>query len=369
MSITLTVALSLQSQISNALASNSSSNLVAVANPATEGRVLSAARPLPGIQHTSVVTTVSTSPVAINGAPVANLVGPAPTGGRRHGRRGGEELGGVTGINLRRGDRPEGITLVDGRDLSSRDAGTNNVLLRSELQFPPWNLALGDRVTLRESGTGTTRTVRTVGFYDRPRRRTFGAFFTGPIYADRGLVLALGAGDAQSVISFTINPDDLTQDAATLQRGVPGVLVIDIGDLSRIIDTVLSELLNLLAVITAIALGAGLAVVGNGVALAMLERRREIALFKAIGFSPGSVLRFVLVENALVGTLAGAVSVLAVAIALGILSRLALRNAIGFDPGVALLTLVLAAALAVATAYITARGPIKIRPIEALRNE
>ena len=171
------------------------------------------------------------------------------------------------------------------------------------------------------------------------------------------------------MLSFTISPDKLTQDAAKLQTGVPGILVLDIGDLTRVIDTILGELLNVLAVITALALGAGLAVVGNGVALAMLERRREIALFKAIGFAPNTVMQFVLVENALAGTLAGAVSVLAVVAALAVLSRVALDQVIGFDPKVASLILVIAALLAIATSYLAARTPINIRPIEALRND
>jgi putative ABC transport system permease protein len=371
MSITLTVALSLQSQIASALASNSSANLVAVASPSSEASVLRASRKLSGVTHTEIVTTVTTSPVAVNGRSVSSILGPDPVGTRgfRGERDRGEELGGITGVNLRRGDRPANVAVVAGRGLSGQDAGSNNVLLLSQLQDPPWNIAVGDTVTLRESGIGTTKVLHVVGFYDRARRRTFGSFFTGPVYGDRGMAIALGKGDAQSVISFSVAPDKLTQDAAILQRSVPGILVVDVGDLTRIIQTVLGELLNLLTVVTAIALGAGLAVVGNGVTLAMLERRREIALLKAIGFGPRSVLQFVLVENALIGTLAGAVSVIAVVFALGLFSRLSLQRAIGFDPVVATLTLLLAAALAIVTAYITARGPVKIRPIEALRNE
>ncbi len=150
---------------------------------------------------------------------------------------------------------------------------------------------------------------------------------------------------------------------------MPGVLVIDVGDLAAVVETILSELLNVLDVITALVLGAGTAVVANGVALAMFERRREIALYKAVGFGPSSVLHFVLVENALIGTIAGAASVLAAAIALGLLSRLALQRAVGFDPVLAVYVLAAAVVLAVFTAYLAARAPIGVRPLEALRNE
>jgi len=368
MSITLTVALSLRGQINSALASEGSTNLVALTNPRDERSLLAAANRLPAVQHRAVVTVVQTTPIAINGQPLASIIGPS-AGGDGEERR-GRSLDGVTGIDLRRGDQPSGIRITQGRNLVAADAGTNHALLRGELTGFPFRLRLGDEVTLREAGTGQTRTVRAVGFFQRPRRtRGFGSFFVAPIYADRSIPVALGGSDAQTVVSFTIASAQLTHDATTLQRGAPGALVIDIGDLAAVVENILNELLNLLAVITALALGSGLAVVGNGVALAMLERRREMALFKAIGFGPGNVLRFVLVENALAGTLAGAVAVLALVVALGIISRVALQHAIGFDPVVAVLVLLGATLLAVLTAYLAARTAVKVRPLEALRNE
>ncbi|MBV9279704.1 MAG: FtsX-like permease family protein [Chloroflexi bacterium] len=371
MTITLTVAISLRSQIDAALASNGSTNLVAIANPGDEQRLIRSSRSLPGVRSRSDTTVVGTNPVAVNGRPLVAVIGPSqPTAGGDPEDRPSRLLGGMTGWNLSRDDLPAGMTIVAGRALDARDVGTNHVLLRYELQDPPFSLQVGDTVTVRDSGTGRSTTLRVVGFYQRPRRgRAFGSFFTPPIYADRSLAIALGGSDAQTVGSFSIDPTVLTQDATTLQRTLPGTLVIDVGDLTAAVETLLNELLNLLAVITALVLGAGVAVVANGVALAMMERRREIALFKAIGFGPGRVLQFVLVENALIGSLAGAVSVLCTAIALRVLSNLALAQAVGFDPVLAVVVLVIATGLAVVTAYVTARTPLRVRPIEALRNE
>jgi ABC-type antimicrobial peptide transport system permease subunit len=77
----------------------------------------------------------------------------------------------------------------------------------------------------------------------------------------------------------------------------------------------------------------------------------------------------VLVENALAGTLAGAVSVLMVVVTLGLISHFALTRAIGFDPVIAVLVLLGATVLAVTTAYLAARTAVRVRPLEALRNE
>ncbi|HEX8919637.1 MAG TPA: FtsX-like permease family protein [Chloroflexota bacterium] len=371
MALTLTVALSLQSQINQVLAASGSTNLVAITGATTQSAVTRASQHLQGVKQSQTVTVISTRPTRINGEPLASVIGPAPAGaaGEWDEER-GRLLGGVTGYDLQNGQGPANISVELGRPLGPQDAGTNHVLVRSSLLGYPFNLQLGDSVTLHEPGSNTARTVRIVGFYHRSVRvRNFGTFFTPPVIGDAALARSLGGSDAQTVVSFTVDPKHLSQDATSLQRAVPGALVINVGDLKAIVETILNELLNLLGIITALVLGAGLAVVANGVALAMLERRREIALFKAIGFSPASVLRFVLVENAFLGTLAGAVSVLATAIALGLLSHYALQQAIGFDPTVAILVLLVASLLAMITAFLAARAPVSVRPIEALRNE
>jgi len=372
MTITLTVALSLRNQINTALASINSTNLVAITSPDKERSVVRQSQSLLGVKDRVVTTTVQTNPVAINGQPLAQVIGPsqAPAGGDEGDNEASRFLGGITGYDLAHGGAPSNIVVVDGTPLGPADTRTNHVLVRSAMEGPPYNLAPGSTVTLSESGTGKRATVRVIGFYARQRGvRRFSAFNSPPVYGDRSLAVRLGGSDAQSVISLSVDPDNLAADATTLQREAVGSLVIDIGSLVAVVEQILNQLLNVLAVITALVLGAGVAVVANGVGLAMLERRREIALFKAIGFGPARVLQFVLLENAILGSLAGAVSVLIAAILLGLISHFALQQAVGFDPTVAVVVLLAAIILAVVTAYLTARRPLRIRPIEALRNE
>jgi predicted lysophospholipase L1 biosynthesis ABC-type transport system permease subunit len=372
MTITLTVALSLRNQINTALANISSTNLVAITSPDKEQSVVRQTQGLSGVKDRTVTVTVQTNPIAINGQPLSQVIGPGqiPNGGDEGDNEVGRFFGGVTGYDLAHNGGPSNIRVVDGSTLTVADAGTNHVLVRSILEGPPYNLSPGSTVTLKEAGTGKTATVQVVGFYARPRGvRRFSDFNSLPVYGDRSLAVRLGGSDAQAVISLTVDPNNLASDATTLQREAVGSLVIDIGSLVAVVEQILNELLNVLAVITALVLGAGVAVVANGVGLAMLERRREIALFKAIGFGPSRVLQFVLLENAILGSLAGAVSVLIAAILLALISHFALQQAVGFDPGVAMIVLLIAIVLAVVTAYLTARRPLRIRPIEALRNE
>jgi putative ABC transport system permease protein len=368
MALAVTVARGLQGEISAALARNGT-NLVLITDPSGSGGAARAVRSLAGVRTATTDVVVSTRPLAVNGTPIGSITR-VHSDSSADPDRPGHQLGGITGLNLGRGQTVAGIRVVAGRPLGARDSGSNHVLLPNGLRGAPLHLKPGDSIRLEESGTGRRGDVRVVGFYSRPfRRRGFSSFFLSPILGDRHLALRLGGPDAQVVMSLGINPDLLAQDATSLQNAVPGALVIDIGNLTAIIDRILGELLDVLAVITAIALGAGIAVVGNGVALAMLERRREIAVYKSIGFRPADVLRFVLVENALVGGLAGAFSILAAALGLDLLSHFALQTAVPFDPGVSVTVVLVAALLAVLTAFVAGRRPIGVRPLEALRND
>jgi putative ABC transport system permease protein len=370
MTVSLTIAVGLQQQLLSALAANRASNLVAVGSGDSGPRILAASHGLTGVHSYTVTMTAQTEPLAINGRKVSSITGGATSNPYSSPDMDFWTLSGVTGWDLRAGELPPSLRIVVGRALAPGDAGTSHVLLNERLAGWPWYMRVGDRLTLRETGSTIVRSVRVIGFYQRQRGAgRFSALSTPPIYGDRSLALALGGPDVQTVVSFSADQSALAHDAALLQQALPGTLVIDVGDLTAIVDTILSELLQLLAVITILVLGAGVAVVANGVALAMLERRREIALFKAIGFGPSSVEGFVLTENALIGTLAGAASVLLTAIALGLLSHFALQQPIGFDPGLAVFVLVVATLVAVVTAYLSSRGPIGVRPLEALRNE
>lgn len=371
MSLTLTVALSLQHQLSAALAATRAANLVAIASEGDRGTILRASQRLPDIRKRSAVTIATTRPLAVDGRSLARIIGPAPSSGDPEDRQ-VRLLDGITGYNLRQGSRPIDTQIVDGRGLIFSDTGSNHVIVSARLQGPPMKLHPGSRIRLTASGSGKMRTVTVIGFYTHPhgfRARGFTAFFTPPVYGDHSLALSLAGSDAQTVASFTVDATNLAADSTALQRAVPSALVLNVHDLTAVVQRILSDLLNVLIVITALALGAGLGVVGNGVTLAMLERYREIAIYKAIGFQPGNVLGFVLLENALTGVIAGAFSVLLVAVGLAALSHFALQTAIGFDPLLAVLVLIVASLLAVVIAYFSARRPIDVRPLEALRNE
>lgn len=134
-------------------------------------------------------------------------------------------------------------------------------------------------------------------------------------------------------------------------------------------------------VIGIFSLMAGIVGVGNIMLITVKERTREIGVRKAIGATPGSVLRLIIFESILITTAAGYIGLL-----FGLLVTEAISNVIGGDSKatmnspsifkdptvdlgtVALATLVLIVAGVVA-GLIPALKATRVRPIEAMRAE
>src|SRR5258708_12844376 len=74
----------------------------------------------------------------------------------------------------------------------------------------------------------------------------------------------------------------------------------------------LNNLIIMLTTVASLAMIAGLIIIANAVALAMLERRREIGILKSVGHTSTSILATVLIENGLVGLLGSMVPMLLV---------------------------------------------------------
>src|SRR5258708_32695688 len=77
----------------------------------------------------------------------------------------------------------------------------------------------------------------------------------------------------------------------------------------------------MLVAIALLSMIAGVIIIANSVALAMLERRREIGILKSVGYTSGTVLREVLIENEIVGASGAFIAMLLAAGGVGLLGR------------------------------------------------
>ncbi|MBV9228276.1 MAG: ABC transporter permease, partial [Chloroflexi bacterium] len=203
------------------------------------------------------------------------------------------------------------ITLKDGRNLNVADAGTNDVIVNAKLQLAPLRLHVGDTLIVQSADGSVTKVLKIVGFYDNSdptRNLNFGA-----ILADEQVAMQLGGPSTLKVFSLQIDPEQLPSFKRQINKIVPGALIISVVDIDALINQVLDNLIIMLTTVASLAMIAGLIIIANAVALAMLERQREIGILKSVGYTSRSVLATVIIENGLVGMLGSLVAMLLVA--------------------------------------------------------
>jgi ABC-type antimicrobial peptide transport system permease subunit len=110
-------------------------------------------------------------------------------------------------------------------------------------------------------------------------------------------------------------------------------------------------------------------IIANTVALAMLERRREMGILKAVGHSSRSVLSQVLIENGIVGGIGAVAGMAAVTAATGQLGDRVLKTDLGVGTPIVIIVIAAIVVIVVVVAAAVAYGPTRVRPLEVLRYE
>ena len=151
--------------------------------------------------------------------------------------------------------------------------------------------------------------IRLKGF----RIPVVGVYHGGIGFEDEGVGVPIavaerlsGRTNGVSTIAVNVAPDASEGEvAASVRREFPGTVTIaNPGEAARANPSF--EIVNkTVLVIAALALVLGAIAVTNTMAMAVLERQRELALMAAVGWSPGQVAALVIGEGAAVG-LAGA---------------------------------------------------------------
>lgn len=320
-----------------------------------------------------------TTPQDINGTPIGQLIGPVdPNAAHDESRSPAaivRQLSGMQGYDLARGQLPEVGTapeaIVDtlgpaGRMLNASDAGTDNIIVDASLRDTPLKLKLGDKLTQRNGITGQSRTLTVVGFYKATESglNTNLVPVLGSVEATRGL----GGASTQGLWYLQVAANATGSVTDALSAAVPRAQVFNLADLVAQVGQVLDNLLLMITAIASLALFAGVVIIANAVALAMLERRRELGIMKAVGYTSRRVLGVVLIENGLIGALGGLLGMLLVALATFAFNQYA-GLAIGVSIATTLGLIALVAAVALLVAALVAWGATRVRPLEVLRYE
>jgi len=364
----------LRDTINNALANNLTYNVVTIASKNDVGALQSGQNTIPGLSKSSQNTIATTVPVAINNQPIADILKNVPSGVSftSLGRQGVlAELNGVEGFDVANHQVPDttSLTITDGRNLNASDAGTRNILLPWQLvHLDPLkgSIGVGSTIVLASVDGKQTVTMTVVGVY---RSSGFSGSFE-PILTTTSAVQAFSSSvTPQTIFYMKIASDKVGQALAAIGKLAPGAFVFNLANIGDYIDQYLNYMLLTLSTIAGLSLLAGVIIIANAVALAMLERRRELGILKSVGYTSGTVLSEVLIENGIIGGLGATLAMLLVTFAMNLLGRLVFHTSFGVNDLIVLVLILGAALLAMITAALVAYGSVRVRPLEVLRYE
>jgi putative ABC transport system permease protein len=201
------------------------------------------------------------------------------------------------------------------------------VMVSGSAAYGPRQVLVGDRLA-SELRLRPGSTLRLAG---RPFT-VAGTYHTGIFFEDGGAVVAMPVaqrlahrpGEATTIAVQLAPAVRHAAAARALRRALPGTQVIETADDAARAGANGQLVHNAVTIIAALALLVGGLGVLNTMAMAVLERRRELALLSAVGWSRGRVALLVLLEGVATSVLGAGIGVL-----LGIIGASRLNDALG----------------------------------------
>jgi len=372
--VVLALGQNIQTKIAAAISTQVKYNAYVIAGPNTKDQAAAAIKKTSGIQAEQINSLAQGVPVSVNGTPVAQIVANAPQSGAN--ATGKQELlsylSSVTGYELAAGIVPnaDDIKLEAAKpgqpaphNLGPADAGTGNALFPTRTELAPLHLKVGDTVVIADQEGRHTVPLTVAGFYSGI------SFVGGGIYADSSVAQTISDGHPAYAFSLKLDPDQATQKLHEIQRAVPGIQTFNVADLLAAISKLLDNFVGMITAIASLTMLAGVIIIANAVALAMLERRRELGILKAVGYTSRTVLGEVLIENGIVGFTGGLLALLLVGLVLTVLGKVLFKTDLGLNTVLVLVLVLSTAAGAMLVAALVAYRSTRVRPLEVLRYE
>lgn len=227
------------------------------------------------------------------------------------------------------------------------------------------SLRLGDTIVARTAHG--VAVLRIAGFFTTTEQQ----WSFGSLRMITSLTTARSLADAQSnlTVSAAIPVERAELLVDRLGAELPRAMVLSRRDFNDLLIRSYTSLFFFVAGMAGLAFLAGVVLIANAVGLALVERKRELGILKAIGYSSRHVLSTILLENAILGALAGATGVIAVRVVATIVNIRFRQVGLDLGPVMALALFLLAIGLALGAALVVAWRPSRMRPLAVLRQE
>lgn len=254
----------------------------------------------------------------------------------------------------------------EGRDLV--EGAEPQVVLRHTRALEWLGLSEGDRVTL-QFGDQSEVTVTIAGLMAAPRKNDNFQVNVGEQTAAVASANVVPADAIPLPTPYIVDlQDEHLNDALRELSEIKGVFALHVSLINQLLTGIFQKLTALPLVVAILALFAGGVIIANTVSLAVLERRRQIGIMKALGMQAGDVLKILLLENGLVGLLGGLIGT-GLGAVLILLTGMLSESPGSFPFGTMVLLVLLAVAISLVAALLTAWGASREKPLVVLRYE
>lgn len=254
----------------------------------------------------------------------------------------------------------------EGRDLV--EDGGGEVVLRHARPLEWLGISVGDQITL-QFAEDKEATVEVVGILAEPRQ---GDNFQVNVGENTAAIVSADVvpeGTVPRPTPFIVDLEDEHLNAALRRLSeIKGVFALHVSLINQLLTGIFKKLTALPLVVAVLALFAAGVIVANTVSLAVLERRRQIGIMKAVGLQASDVLKVLLLENGIVGLLGGLIGTGFGAVLILTTGMLA-ESPGSFPFGTLLLLILLALAISLAATMLTAWGASREKPLVVLRYE
>lgn len=288
-------------------------------------------------------------------------------GSRKYGRdalsQAASDMRALVGRNL--GAVPDRYTLEKGRNLGPQDTGTDHIVVPQDVA-DPYGIKVGSRVVFADGANRVPFTV--VGILGSNNFSVLASNEADLTYIARHGLTTPRPDHLSLVILDIPHGSRYSADLSTLRRAVPGGFLLDLDsflEFTKVID----KMALFPEIIAALALFAGAIIIANTVALAMLERRREIGVMKAVGARRRTILQFLFIENAVVGFLGAGVGVLLAMLATYVVNENLFKFSTSYDWTTVGTLILLGIVLAIGASSLTALPASSEKPMSVLRYE
>jgi putative ABC transport system permease protein len=266
------------------------------------------------------------------------------------------------------------VNFSDGRQLGRDDAFQQVIVVPDDTETQALGFSVGDQLTYRlinpDKGQQSEEiTFTIVGLSQIGDIESFGSRYYVPLnFMPQGEDIGVDPTTVAAVVNA--NEEDVEQVAKELRK-IDNVLVLETRLFNDIVNRLLDTFTSLPLVVSIVVLITGGVVIANSVALAMLERRREIAIMKSVGLQRRRVLSMLLLENGVMGVIGGLIGVgissLVLFLALVFLFQSELGEAIPITQ--AFIMMAVCIGITLVAAVLSVWGASSEKPLNVLRYE